>query len=290
MSKTISGSNFRNPFFILMCYLLMVLPYFSILCSIDLSNKLFWSGVQTCANAFMVDSFIETSVWAIIFVILIFETLRFGTKKLSINDTPSSFLDWIKLQGKVMLLLLIPFILWISLSTIFAVLTYSVGKKFPSESIVQSFIKVQSFGLLAFNLNSYLKIQFLKKNPLSKKLKVHNGVSNLLISIAEILWVEKINKKYFIFSPNEKFEVHFTLQELEQKLPNQIFKRINRSAIVNINEIASFSFWENEKYILKLRNKKEFVITRKRVLELKKTLQNQNRLQFFQNKFPFLKV
>lgn len=290
MSKTITGSNFRNPFFILLCYLLMVLPYFSILCSIDLSNKLFWGGIQTCANAFMVDSFIETSVWVVFFVILILEILRFGIRKLELRDVPSSFEEWVRLQAKVIILLLIPFAFWIALSWAFEFLANSMGKEFSQESIAQSFIKVQSFGLLAFNLNSYLKIQFLKNNPLSKKLKVNNEINDTIISLAEILWIEKTGKKYFVFTPTRKFEVYFTLQELEEELPHQVFKRINRSVIININEISSFAFWENEKYILKLKNKKEFVITRKRILELKKLLQNQNKQRLLQNKFPFLKV
>ena len=59
---------------------------------------------------------------------------------------------------------------------------------------------------------------------------------------------------------------------LEKKLSKKHFSRANRSVIVNNAEIKSYSHWENEKYILLLKTGKEIVVTRKRIVALKKVL------------------
>ncbi|SHG71918.1 LytTR family DNA-binding domain-containing protein [Flagellimonas flava] len=286
MSKASFSSHFRNPLFIFMFYLVMVLPHFTIFCAIDLSGTLFWTNMEVCANTFIVDSFLENSIWSLLFIVLIFECLRWGDKVFGVDKKSLSA----QTQAKVFLMLFIAFVCWLAISSAFEWLATSIGRTFPVEHPINLFFKVQAYGFIAFHLNSYLQRRYLKKHPLQKTIEVHDGIKSLTIILGDIQWAEKIGKKYFLFSKAGRFKVDKNLQELETLLPGSNFKRINRSAIVNINEIAGFSFWENEKYVLKLNNGKEFVMTRKRLNELKNDIQQTPKTSFFWGKVPLLKV
>lgn len=257
-----------------MFYLVMVLPHFSIFCSIDLSNTFLWRDIEICANTFVVESFLENSIWSLLCIILIFDSLHRGIKLLGLNSSPNTTAGKIVQQGKVFLLLCIPLILWQGLSLLLEYFSTSVGQQFEAESLLTSFLKVQVYGLLGFNLNAYLT----RRNPLAKRIEVQNGTHKSSLVIEQIQWAEKMGKKYYLFSKEGKFEVAKTLQELEALLPKNTFFRVNRSTIVNITQVATISFWEHEKYILTLKTKKELVMTRKKVLQLKKRLNGNTKL------------
>ena len=286
MSKLSFSSHFRNPLFVLMFYLVMVLPYFTVFCAVDLSGTLLWSNLEVCANTFLVDSFLENSIWAILFIIVIFESLYQSTKVLGIDKTTFSF----KTQMKVFTILLGAFVFWELLSLVFEWLATSIGKTFPTEHPVSSFFKVQVYGFLAFHLNGYLNRRYLVRHPLQRTITVNDGLRLLTIAIGEIQYAEKIGKQYYVFTAEGKFKIDKNLHELEVFLPEHSFRRINRSAIVNMVEITGFSFWENEKYVLTLKNGKQFVMTRKRLNTLKDDLKQVPKIPSFWQKIPFFKV
>ncbi|MEM9648554.1 MAG: LytTR family DNA-binding domain-containing protein [Bacteroidota bacterium] len=286
MTKASFSSHFRNPLFIFMFYLVMVLPHFTIFCAIDLSGTLFWTNMEVCANTFIVDSFLENSIWSVLFIVLIFECLRWGDKVFGIGEKPPNLQN----QAKVFLILLVAFVCWLAISLFFEWLATSIGRTFPMEHPVDLFLKVQIYGFIAFHLNGHLKRRYFKKHPLQKTIGVHDGIKSLTVTVGSIKWVEKIGKKYYLFTEEGKFKVDKNLQELETLLPGSNFRRINRSAIINMHEIANFSFWENEKYVLTLKNGKEFVMTRKRLNVLKNDLRQISRTASFWGKVPLLKV
>ncbi|MBX2966344.1 MAG: LytTR family transcriptional regulator [Cyclobacteriaceae bacterium] len=47
------------------------------------------------------------------------------------------------------------------------------------------------------------------------------------------------------------------------------FFRVNRGVIINLNYLKNYSYWENNKYILRLNNGKEFTSSRERIKNLK---------------------
>ncbi len=264
----------------------MVLPYFTFFCAVDLSGTLLWSNLEVCANTFLVDSFLENSIWAILFIIVIFESLFQGSRVLGIDKNAFGF----KTQVKVFAILLGVFVFWELLSSVFVWLATSIGRTFPSEHPVSSFFKVQVYGFLAFHLNGYLNRRYLTKHPLQRTITVNDGLKWLTIAIGEIHYAEKIGKQYYVFTAEGKFKIDKNLQELEVFLPEHSFRRINRSVIVNMDEIAGFSFWENEKYILTLKSGKQFVMTRRRLNTLKGDLKKVQKMSSFWQKIPFFKV
>jgi DNA-binding LytR/AlgR family response regulator len=53
----------------------------------------------------------------------------------------------------------------------------------------------------------------------------------------DILWVEALENYVIVSTFNDKFTIHFTMKAIENKLPLNMFKRIHRSYIVNIQKI-----------------------------------------------------
>ncbi|WP_208110951.1 LytTR family DNA-binding domain-containing protein [Pedobacter duraquae] len=98
-----------------------------------------------------------------------------------------------------------------------------------------------------------------------------NNQGTMLLGIADIIWFEVEKKHYYAYKSEGKFNIKKTLAELEQELNPKDFFRINRSQIINVAQVKNYSYWEFEKYIIRLTGAadREFVITRKRLKDLK---------------------
>lgn len=94
------------------------------------------------------------------------------------------------------------------------------------------------------------------------------------VNTGSIMWVAKEDRKYYAYTVKGKFRTKETLSELESSLDPSKFVRVNRAVLVNIDYIQNYSFWENEKYILRLKDKDqtEFVMSRERLNKIKSQL------------------
>jgi len=89
----------------------------------------------------------------------------------------------------------------------------------------------------------------------------------LYLDLEKIIWFEK-NERYSIaISIEGRFSIRYNLTQLESILPKNIFFRINRVNILNINFVQNYSFWENDKYIVRIKNddKTQFTMSRDRL-------------------------
>lgn len=94
------------------------------------------------------------------------------------------------------------------------------------------------------------------------------------VNMGSIMWFAKEDRKYFAHTIKGKLRTKETLSELESSLDPSKFVRVNRAVLVNIDYIQNYSFWENEKYILRLKDKDqtEFVMSRERLNKIKSQL------------------
>ncbi len=94
------------------------------------------------------------------------------------------------------------------------------------------------------------------------------------LQVSSVIWFEKADRKYFANTLKGRLRTRETISELESSLDPSKFVRINRSVIVNVNYILNYSFWENEKYVLRLRDKDqtEFTMSRERLNKVKAQL------------------
>ncbi len=72
----------------------------------------------------------------------------------------------------------------------------------------------------------------------------------------DILWVEALENYVTINTFDDKFTIHFTMKSIENKLPLEMFKRVHRSYIVNINNINVI---EDNSIILKTQSGSKFI-------------------------------
>lgn len=94
------------------------------------------------------------------------------------------------------------------------------------------------------------------------------------VNMGSVIWFAKEDRKYFAHTIKGKLRTKETLSELESSLDPSKFVRVNRATLVNIDYIQNYSFWENEKYILRLKDKDqtEFVMSRERLNKIKSQL------------------
>jgi len=71
----------------------------------------------------------------------------------------------------------------------------------------------------------------------SGEIYVKKASALVRLKFEDILWVEALENYVIIAVFNEKFTIHFTMKSIENQLPNDIFKRIHRSFIINAGRI-----------------------------------------------------
>ncbi len=135
-------------------------------------------------------------------------------------------------------------------------------------------ILLSSVLLLASLIVSSLKINKHKtKDALNNvTLKVKTEKGERLISSLEIISITKEGSNYMVNLGSTTYRTTKNLTELEEKLGHNFIK-INRSTIVNLLFFKDYSFWENEKYIFRMKNGTEFNVTRERLKKIKERIE-----------------
>ena len=87
----------------------------------------------------------------------------------------------------------------------------------------------------------------------------------------DIWWIAVEERRYWAYTSDKKVRLNKKINELEGVLPRDVFIRINRSTIVNINYIESYSSWDNGSYLVEMNSphSEEFIVSRGRVKQFK---------------------
>ncbi len=105
------------------------------------------------------------------------------------------------------------------------------------------------------------------------QLEASDEEGETLLPAGDVMYFEVEQKTYFAYTKGQTYSIRKTLTELEAELNPQQFYRINRSVIANIRFVKNYSYWENDKYIVRLTdNKTEFIMQRTRLKGLKERL------------------
>jgi len=133
------------------------------------------------------------------------------------------------------------------------------------------------YGALTYNLiRSFNLQQNLLEAPVKETpeifLEVYDEKGEKRLPLSSIWWIEVEQRRYFAVGEQGRFRLRKKLNELEIQLADKSFFRINRAVLVNWQVVDNCSFWENEKYILRLQNGQEFVMPRQRWVKIKERL------------------
>lgn len=109
-------------------------------------------------------------------------------------------------------------------------------------------------------------------NKIIKHLLAKKEDKHYKVNIDDIFYIESIDRKIFIYTKAETYEISEKLYILEEQLSNSNFIRISKSMLLNINKIYSFYPKLSGNLEALLTNKEKVIISRRYVSSLKNKL------------------
>lgn len=93
-----------------------------------------------------------------------------------------------------------------------------------------------------------------------------------LLDIADVIYIESLDRKCFIYTADEIYESDFRLYELEQQLEEYGFVRVSKSFLIHLQKIHSLKADINRKIRITMSNGEQIMASRQYADELKKRL------------------
>lgn len=92
------------------------------------------------------------------------------------------------------------------------------------------------------------------------------------IAVADILYVESVDDRCFLYLKDECYESKRRLYEFEEALPDRHFARISKAVIVNLMKVSSISPALGGRFFCELNNGEKVIISRKYVPAVREKL------------------
>lgn len=93
-----------------------------------------------------------------------------------------------------------------------------------------------------------------------------------LIDISNVLYIDTVDKKTFIYTMDEVYETNLKLYELEEQLKKTDFFRANKSCIINFRQIVSLKADVDRRIRVTLTNKEQLIVSRQYAEAVKQRL------------------
>lgn len=159
---------------------------------------------------------------------------------------------------------------------------------FTARMYVNYLLPYLVFGYLILNFNLFLNYNEWNKERFSRLsealqtpeapkylqyVQAGDDEGTLLLPVDQVWWFEVEGKNYMAVTNGKTYGIGLTISELEEQLDPELFFRINRAVLVQLRFVKNYSYWENDKYILRMNDDKtEFVMQRTRLKTLKERL------------------
>ena len=136
------------------------------------------------------------------------------------------------------------------------------------ERILQGAEKAPDLADLAAKLARVMQPQ---KPSFPTRMPSRTGDKVEFVDIAKVTHFYASDKLTFASTPTKDFAIDFTIAELETKLDPNLWIRIHRSTIVNVNAILEMHTWFGGKILIRLNDGKrtELAVSRDRAKDLK---------------------
>lgn len=108
---------------------------------------------------------------------------------------------------------------------------------------------------------------------MDRKLTGEKNGALFLLDPTEILYVDTVDKKTFLYGTKDVYETPLRLYEIEDRLGVYGFIRISKSAIVNFSRVQSIRPEFNGRFLLTLPNGELLVVSRQYAADIKKILE-----------------
>ena len=154
-----------------------------------------------------------------------------------------------------------------------------IVKPYNEEDIYKVFEKLNSFKKIFKTSEKEILQELLvsKTHKIKNRFLVKLGDKYNYIKSENIMYAFYDQGITFAFDSSiKKYPLDYSITELEKLLDSQLFFRINRKFIININSIKKISNWFNGRLKLKIQPdiEEEIIVSRERVKEFKNWLDN----------------
>lgn len=92
------------------------------------------------------------------------------------------------------------------------------------------------------------------------------------LPVVDIFYIESVDERTFIYLEKDCYESRKKLYEFEEILTSRNFARISKAVIINLMKIVSISPALNGRFLCRLTNGEEVIISRKYVPTIKEKL------------------
>ncbi len=92
------------------------------------------------------------------------------------------------------------------------------------------------------------------------------------LPVVDIFYIESVDDRTFIYLEKDCYESRKKLYEFESVLASRRFARISKAVIINLMKIVSITPALNGRFLCKLTNGEEVIISRKYVPDIKEML------------------
>jgi Response regulator of the LytR/AlgR family len=111
-------------------------------------------------------------------------------------------------------------------------------------------------------------IDSLQRN--SCKVNVQNEkMQTFLLPSEQILYIESVEKKVFVYGMDEIYDCKYKLYQLEEMLPYSLFFRISKSVILNVLAVQCLEPEEGRRLKVTLENGERLIVSRQYVNDIK---------------------
>lgn len=107
---------------------------------------------------------------------------------------------------------------------------------------------------------------------LNQQMLVTKENETYILDVSEIIYVESIDRKTFVYTKQEIYESKLKLYEMEEKLMECGFFRVSKSCLVQLKNIKSLKNDVDRKIRLTLQSGEQIMVSRQYAEEMKKRL------------------
>jgi len=107
---------------------------------------------------------------------------------------------------------------------------------------------------------------------INQQILVTKSEESHLLDVAEIVYIEAVERKTFIYTEADVYESKLKLYEMEERLCRSGFLRISKSCLVHLKFIKSIKNEIERKLRLTLKNGEQIIVSRQYADEIKKRL------------------
>jgi len=149
-------------------------------------------------------------------------------------------------------------------------------KPVSSERLLNTILKIQNQSTEdTKNITDTIKSLSKTNQTLLKRMPVIDGRLILLLNLDQISWLEFENPIVLVVTGEKRFETNFdSLKDLENRLDEKEFFRINRTQLINLTNIENIVTFSNNQLHLQMKgnSKESLIVSREQSRKLKKIL------------------